>query len=256
MTGTVDVTYDPPVCTVELANEGRRNALSPSMIEQLRDTFTGLGEREEIRVAVVTGRGEDAFCAGFDISGDFSPVDHQDVLDEAMRSIVDYEYPTIAMVNGHAIGGGFELMASCDLRYGVPDARFGVPAAKIGVVYSPRGVRRFLELMGPADTKELLYTGELVDADSAREMDILNAVYDPDELAERTHERAETIGSNAPLSLSGTKRIIHGLTAKQSLTEWEQAEAESLVMEAYESRDHEEGLAAFAEDRDPEFEGR
>lgn len=256
MTGTVNVTYDEPVCTVELLNEGRRNALSPTMIEQLRDAFETLSNRDNIRVSVITGHGDQAFCSGFDISGDFSPVEHQGILDQAMKNIVNNEYPTIAMVNGDAIGGGFELIASCDLRYSVEDARFGVPAAKVGVVYGERGIRRFLDLMGPANTKEILYKGELVDSGRAKEMGLLNEVVERDQLADQTYETAETIGSNAPLSLSGMKQIIHGLREKQSLTEWEKDVANSLVMEAYQSWDHEEGMTAFAENREPDFEGR
>lgn len=257
MTGQVAVECEDAICTLELVNEGRRNALTPGMLETLADTLDSLADRDDVRCVVVTGRGEDAFCAGFDISGDFSPDEHQNVLDRAMRGLAEFPYPTVGMANGHAVGGGFELLASCDLRYAVADARFGVPAAKIGVVYGPRGVKRFLDVLGPTDAKELLFTGDLVDADRAREMGLLNDVL-PDHyaLTERTDETAATIASNAPLSLTGMKTILHDLVEKRSLTEEEAARAERLEREAYESRDHAEGLRAFAEGRDPDFDGR
>lgn len=160
------------------------------------------------------------------------------------------------MVDGATWGGGVELAATCDLRVASTEATFGLPPAKLGIVYPARGVQRFLHLLGPADASELLYTGDPVDADRAREMGLVNDVVAPDEVENRTYEMAESVAENAPLALTGMKRTIRAFLDKTALSPAEAEWVTDLRQRAYESDDHAEAMAAFEAGRDPEFEGR
>lgn len=257
MSENVRFERDGPVCTLRIDRPEKRNALSPAMLSAIVDGIESLDGDDEVRTLVVTGTGR-AFSAGFDIdefAGD-SRDEGQALFDRAVHALTDFSYPTLAMINGDAIGGAVELIAACDIRFGVRGARFGITPAKLGIIYGDRGVTRFVDVMGPANTKELLFTGDLVDAERAKEMGLLNHLVEEDELEERTYAMADRISSNAPLSLKGMKRIVHAVLEKRSLTDAEQAWVERLEQEAFESRDHEEAVEAFAEGRDPEFEGR
>lgn len=257
MSENVRFKCDGAVCTLRIDRPEKRNALSPAMLSAIVDGIESLEGDDDVRTLVVTGTGR-AFSAGFDIdefAGD-SREEGQALFDRAVRALTDFSYPTLAMINGDAIGGAVELITACDVRFGVPEARFGITPAKLGIIYGDRGVGRFVDVMGPANTKELLFTGDLVDAGRAKEMGLLNHLVEAEELEERTYGMAERISTNAPLSLKGMKKVVHAVLDKRSLTDTEQEWIERLVQEAFESRDHEEAVAAFAEGRDPEFEGR
>lgn len=160
------------------------------------------------------------------------------------------------MIRGDVWGSGVELAATCDLRVAARDVRITIPPAKLGIVYLPRGVQKFLHLLGPANTAELLYTADPVAAERAKEMGFLNRVVDADELEAETYNLAESNAANAPLSLVGTKRTIRAFLDKTSLTETEATLFDDLRRAAYESRDHAEAKAVFGKDSDLEFEGR
>ena len=255
MSGNVRFERDGAICTLRIDRPEKRNALSPAMLSAIVKGTESL-EDDDVRTLVVTGTGQ-AFSAGFDIdefAGD-SRDEGQALFDQAVRALTDFNYPTLAMINGDAIGGAVELIAACDIRFGVRGARFGITPAKLGIIYGDRGIIRFVDVMGPANTKELLFTADLIDAERVEDMGLLNHLVEEDELEERTYEMADRIATNAPLSLRGMKKIVHAVLEKRSLTEAEQAWVERLEQEAFESRDHEEAVAAFAEDRDPEFKG-
>jgi enoyl-CoA hydratase/carnithine racemase len=171
-------------------------------------------------------------------------------------AIYQHPYPTIAMLNGAAIGAGFLIATACDLRVAVAGASIGVPSAKLGVIYTSRGIELAREVAGTAATKELLFVGETVTAERARDMGLVNHVVDRDELEDHTYDIATRIAANAPLSLTGTKEIIHALTDSATFDETDEEWIADLRQRAFDSRDHEEGKRAFAENRDPEFEGR
>lgn len=256
MSENVRFERDGAVCTLRVDRREKRNALSPAMLSTIVDGLESLDGGDDVRALVVTGTGR-AFSAGFDIdefAGD-SREEGQALFDRAVRELGEFSYPTLAMINGDAIGGAVELVAACDIRFGVTGARFGITPAKLGIIYGDRGITSFVDVMGPANTKELLFTGDLVDAERANEMGLLNHLVEEDELEERTYAMADRIASNAPLSLKGMKKIVHAVLEKRSLTDAERAWVERLEREAFESRDHEEAVEAFADDRDPEFEG-
>ncbi|MGH2803947.1 MAG: enoyl-CoA hydratase/isomerase family protein, partial [Thermoleophilaceae bacterium] len=174
---------------------------------------------------------------------------------DAIEALEAYAYPVLCEVNGHAIGGGLELALTCDIRIASRDARFAMPPAKLGLIYSHTGLRKFLDVCGPANTAELFHVGETVDAERARAMGLVNEVADPDELGERVLEMAARIAANAPLSLAGNKRILRTLRT-QPLPEDVERELIELRESCFRSEDFREGVRAFAEKRRPRWRGR
>lgn len=259
MTGEVIVDRAAAIATVTIANPAKRNAIGPPLIETLIDVFADLDEDPAIRTIVLTGAGDRAFSAGFDVSylGDSSvdTADHPS-FDALLEAVSGCSYPTIAKVNAGAYGGAVALAAACDLRIAVDDAVFAVPPAKIGHVYSSRGIFELLTEIGPAATRELLFTGDPIPADRAHRIGLVNHVVPRASLDGRTTELAETISNNAPLSLVGMKNIVDAHVAHGALTAAEREWAKQIRSTALDSRDHQEGLAAFREDRSPSFEGR
>lgn len=263
MVGDVHLDIDGSVATITIDNQDKRNALGPPECAKVINALDQVEDDPNIRCIVLTGAGEKAFSSGFDISyhqrnyGEGPDVETEEAdFGEMVDRIKYFDYPVIAMINGGTFGGSMHLIASCDLRIAVDDAQFGITPAKLGMVYGGQAIGEIMAHVGPANVKELLFTAEFVDAERAYDMGLLNDVVPREELESRTYAMATTIANNAPLSLTGMKQIIRALMDKDSLTDAEKIWAESLEKEAKESRDHEEGVKAFMEGRDPEFEGK
>ncbi len=257
MSGTVHADVDGHVCTVTLENEGKRNALDFEMLENIVRTFDDLEARDDRTIAVLRGAGEQAFSAGFDLS-----IDRSDQTEEQkaawprmLDAVESYDYPVVGMINGDCYGGAVGLAAACDVRVGADDVRFGVTPARVGLVYGGEAINRLMRIVGPAKTKEMLFTAEAIPADHAAEIGLLNYAVPRDDLAERTFDMAETIASNAPFSLRKMKEVVDAITAKTDLTDAEEKWVQQLRDQAFASDDHAEGRAAFAEGREPEFTG-
>jgi len=252
----IDVESNDRVGRITIENPGKRNAITPSMLPEFSAAIADL--RGEVRCLVLAGAGDAAFSAGFDLSAvdvDSFHEEHEPVYEETLRELAEFPYPTVAKVNGDAIGGGFDLSLTCDLRVSVTGARFGVPTARIGIVYSERAIRQLVRLLGPARTKELLFTADLIDAAEAADMGVVNAVVEPDELDDHVRDLASTIAGNAPRSLTASKQIVETVLDADRPSPTEREYIEQLRTEAFESDDFEEGLAAVEEERDPEFTG-
>ena len=254
MAGSIRTRRDGNVCTITLEQGGKRNAISYPMMEDLRDVLESLDDEAENSVLVLRGAGEKAFSAGFDLSQERR--ESFDAWNDMIAALADYDYPTIAMVDGDAFGGGVHIAMTCDLRIGRPSARVGFPEATLGIVYAPDAIERLVALVGPATAKELLFTGEPIDAETAHGIGLLNHLVEADELGAFTYGLAETIGDNAPFSLTSMKSIVDAIVERGTLGSEEQEWAASLRAEAFETRAFEDGRRAFAEDREPEFEGR
>jgi len=253
MTGQVRTRTDGGVCTITLDNEGKRNAISYPMMDEVVDVFESLDSADEDRVVVIHGAGEKAFSAGFDLSQERRP--EGDAWDRMTAAVAGHDYPTIAMLDGAVYGGAVHLAATCDLRVGRTGIRIGVPPAKLGIVYPPDAIERLVSIVGPAKTKELLLVGDPIDAEEAREIGFLNHLVAPGELEAFVYGMAETIAGNAPLSLVHMKAIVDEIVQAGSLSEAARERAEAARRESFRSRDYEEGTTAFAEGREPEFEG-
>lgn len=256
MTGEIISEIDGSVCTIIIKNSKKRNAMSKDMVEEINKIIKELGENKGIYTLIFTGAGKNAFSSGYDIadSGD-DLMEGEKEIKEMLRLIEKFDYPTIGMVNGVAVGAGFELIAACDLRIAATNARLGITPAKIGIVLSDRAIKQILTAIGPTYTKELLFTGKLISAKHGKEIGLLNKVVEQSELQSETYGLADQISSNAPLSLSGMKSIIQTIEDKRTLTNREKEWANNLQEEAFNSQDHKEGQLAFNENRDPKFEG-
>ncbi len=238
----------------------KRNSLKPDLLIALKQLIEKLRTDKEIRCLVITGMGEKAFSSGFDINSIgkndmLRDYDESDPLTNAMKSIEDYPYPVIAMINGHAFGAALELAATCDIRVCVDSAKLGMPPAKLGVTYTYSGIRKFINLIGLGNTKEMFLIGSTIDATKAKEIGFINHIVSKNELESTTMELAQQITKNAPLSMQTMKKMINSWQNNQTLGTKDDKEIKELLKKVQESEDYKEGRAAFEEKRKPIFKG-
>ncbi len=253
------------VATLILNRPEKGNALSPALLVELCQAMDSVKADREIRVVVITGAGEKAFSAGFDI-GNIPTEKMTPELEQALKtrditelgygSIADYPYLVIAMINGYAYGAGLELITGCDIRIAVDTAKFGMPPARLGALYHPSSILHFINVVGEANTKELFLTARPVTAQRAREMGLVNYVVPRGELPSVTYQMAQQLSENAPLALSGTKTIISKLLNYQKLSREDEEEIAALLARVGSSEDLKEGQRAFLEKRKPVFKGK
>ena len=201
------------------------------------------------------------FSAGYDIGGlpkdEFAHraealVAHP--FHDAIAALDAFPFPSVAALNGHAIGGGLELALSCDLRLAAEDAEVGMPPARLGLVYSHTGLRTFIDAIGAARTRELFFTARSISAQQAERWGLVNAVVPGDELEERAVEQAAEMAALAPLSQRGNKRVIGELLAAEGALDPDtERELVELREACFRSDDFYEGVRAFAEKRKPRW---
>lgn len=248
------------ICKIILNRPNKRNALTPSLLISLKEVIEEIATNNEIRCLIITGAGEKAFSSGFDINsiGEndmLRDYDENDPLNNAMISIENYPYPVIAMINGHAFGAAMELAASCDIRICVDSAKLGMPPAKLGVTYTYSGIRKFINLIGLGNTKEMFFIGNTIDSKMAKKIGFINYVVSKDELESVTMKLAEQITDNAPLSIQTMKKMINSWQNSQTLSTKDDKDIKGLLKKVQQSEDYKEGKAAFTEKRKPVFKG-
>ncbi len=247
------------IVRLTISNPEKRGALDHPILDALAE------EVPEIDAAclILTGDGP-IFSAGYDI-GDIP----ESVFAEEAEKIVAHpfaaalagldrcEIPIIAAINGHANGGGLEVALACDLRISEPTAMFGMPPAKLGLVYSHTGLRRFIDAIGVPRTRELFLLGRRIDAERALDWGLVNEVVSPGAVGDTAVEMAKELAANAPLSISGNKRILRELAAAAAELDPEvEEELLELRRACFSSADFREGVMAFAERRQARFQGR
>ncbi|MEV4764680.1 enoyl-CoA hydratase/isomerase family protein [Micromonospora chokoriensis] len=241
---TVEVTG--PVATVVIHNPARRNAMTAAMWRQLPELLDRLEPDPDVRALVLTGSG-DAFCAGADLGDLAELLDAGDasIAVDAEERLARFAKPTVAAIRGACVGGGAQLAVACDLRIAAEDARFGVPPARLGLVYPAPTTRRLARLVGPSAAKHLLFTAELIDAERALRVGLVDEVVPADRLAGRVDELTSTIAQRSPVSVAAAKEIIDDRAGPARVAWWHRK-----VVTTGEAR---EGVAAIAERRTPRF---
>jgi len=228
------------------------NALNSQVLEDIDQLVEQVKADDEIRALVITGSGEKAFVAGADI-GEMSTLTKAEGEafgkkgNDVFRKLETLPIPTIAAVNGFALGGGCELSMSCDIRICADTAVFGQPEAGLGITPGFGGTQRLARLVGPGMAKQLIYTAKNIKADEAYRIGLVNAVYSLDELMPAAEKMAETIAKNAPIAVRACKKAINeGLeVAMDDAVVIE----EKLFGSCFKTADQIEGMSAFLEKR-------
>lgn len=248
------------IATVTIVNPSKKNAMSFDMWKQLLDVIRQLSENQAIRVIVIRGYGDEAFCSGADIS-QFSAVRteaNSALFDELTRltiqQISQSAKPTIAAIRGYCLGGGLNLALSCDIRIAASDARFSLPPARLGIAYPGYALGNLINAVGEQAAKYLLFTARRINASNAQHLGLITSVVDTDSFESELDSLANDIAVNAPLPIKAAKIGLGLLRA--SNCSLEDPEFVRLVEECYSSDDYQEGTTAFNEKREPTFKGR
>ncbi len=250
------------VARLRIANPERRNALDHEILDALAEAVRGIDRGIETRCLLITGA-PPVFSAGYDLSAIPGETFERDAealvahpFHAAMEALAAHPWPTLAAINGHCIGGGLELAITCDLRLCAAGAKLGMPPVKLGLVYGHTGLRKFLDTIGMARTKELFLTGRNLEAERAERIGLVHETIPAEGFDRAAVERAAEIAANAPLSMRGNKRAIEVLNQNPILSEQQEAGLIALRESCFSSEDLREGVRAFAEKRTPKWKGR
>ena len=250
------------IATLSLNQPDKRNAMSVEMGEEFLRMVNGLADREDLRVLVLNGRGR-AFCAGGSLdmmrvkTTGVSREENKDSMRyfyERFLALRDVPFPTIASINGYAIGAGLCLALACDIRIAADDARMGMNFTRLGLHPGMGGTFMLPRLVGAARASELFFTGDLVSGAEAERIGLVNRAVPPKRLAEETRRLAERIASSAPRAVRAVKRAVYqGLTGSlEDVLDYES----SRQAECFETEDFLEGISAVVQKREPRFQGR
>ncbi len=235
------------------------NAFNTKALQEVELALRVVSHTEQLRALIVTGGGEKAFVAGADIAemAEFTPSQAREFAGLGHRVFHIMEtlsVPTIAAVNGFALGGGCELALCCDLIYASERAKFGLPEVGLGVIPGFGGTQRLTRLVGRARAKELIFTGDTIDAARAKEVGLVLDVVPPDQLMAHCRAVAAKMMTKGPLAIAQAKRVIE-FGADGDLRSANELERQGFSM-LFGSEDQREGMRAFLEKRSPNFKGR
>ncbi len=253
----IRVEREEAIAIVTIDRQEAMNALDVATLTELRDRLRELANDDAARVVILTGAGEKAFVAGADIkymSGlDVDQAKEWGALGhETGRLLETMPKPTIAAINGFALGGGCELAVACDIRYAASGAKLGQPEVNLGIMPGWGGTQRIARLCGLGVAKELIFTGRIVDAEEALHIGLVNAVHDP--VLDKARAVGALLASKSPIALRLMKELANRALAGDHARNLE-GEGEAFG-ELFSGEDAKEGLAAFVEKREPKFVGR
>jgi len=253
----IHVEREDAVAVVTIDRQEAMNALDVATLTELRDRLRELAGEDETRAVILTGAGEKAFVAGADIkymSGlGVDEAKHWGALGhETGRLLETMPKPTIAALNGFALGGGCELALACDIRYAASGAKLGQPEVNLGIIPGWGGTQRLARVCGLGIAKELIFTGRIVAAEEALRIGLVNGVHDP--VLDKARETAVLLSSKSPVSLRLMKDLANRALGGDHASNLD-AEADTFG-ELFASEDAKEGMTAFVEKREPLFKGR
>jgi enoyl-CoA hydratase len=236
-----------------------RNALTFAMYEQMASICQSINGDHSIKALILTGTGEKAFASGTDISQFRAfktaqdALDYEGRIDRVLGALETCRVPTIAAIAGACTGGGAGIAACCDIRIGTEATRIGFPIARtLGNCLSMSNISRLMSLVGPARTKDMIFTARLIEAPEALALGLLNEVVpDVATLQKRALETAVLVASHAPITLEVTKEAVRRIRRTLS-----REEGEDLLLRAYMSEDFREGMDAFLNKRMPNWKGK
>lgn len=202
------------ICTVKINRPDKLNAMNMDVAKELVNIFENLGKDDTVKVIILTGEGDKAFSAGADIEymSKISPDESEEYakLGQLVTATVEnVKQPTIAAVNGFALGGGCELAMSCDIRIAANTAKMGQPEVTIGIPPGWGGTQRLMRIVGIAKAKEMVYTGKMIKADECREIGLVNQVVELSTLMDETMKMAKTIAGNSAIAVRMSKAAIN-----------------------------------------------
>jgi enoyl-CoA hydratase/carnithine racemase len=257
MLNEIDIKRRAGIAYVALNRPSARNAVTLAMWRELAETFSRFAADRDLRAVVLTGKGND-FSVGADIS-EFDKIrndkqqsaEYEVAVDACSGAIAELRKPVVAAISGYCLGGGCHLALACDFRFADRTATVGIPAAKLSIVYGVRSVQRLSALVGIANAKRILYSGDRYPAEQARAMGLIDEIHDDAGLA--AEQFVERLAANAPLSIAGAKFMLNGLSMGAGGLDL--TAAQRLIDAASDSEDFREGRRAFAEKRPPRFRG-
>jgi enoyl-CoA hydratase len=252
---------DGAIGWITFNNPARHNAVSMAMWEGLHDIVADYAQDDAVRVIVVKGAGERAFVSGADIS-EFeekrsSPETtrlYNETGQKATLALKHVNKPTVAMIRGYCVGGGVSIALACDLRIAAEGSSFAVPAAKLGLGYELEGVRKLVDVVGPAFAREIFYTARQFTGQEALAMGLINRLVPADWLESYVRDYATSIAANAPLTVASIKTLV--AQALKDESERDLRLCQDVVDRCFNSADYVEGRQAFMEKRPPKFTGR
>lgn len=257
------VRYDTAdrIATLTLSHPGRKGAFTLEMIDQWADHLVAAAADPEVRVVVVTGE-DDAFCSGIDLSVlqgiEDTPLARKRMLTHGVhkvaRAVLDLDKPLVCALNGVAVGAGLDMALMCDMRFMARSAKVSEGYIKVGLVPGDGGAWLLPRLVGPAKALELLLTGDMVGAEEALRIGMVNRVYDDAELAERTRDFALQLAAMSPIAVSFIKRTVQQSASIDLRTSLDLISSHMAVVQS--TDDYREAQRAFADKRPADFRGR
>lgn len=249
------------VGTITFNQPSKRNAMSVEMWDGLATVLRAWADDPAVRVVVLTGAGDKAFVSGADISqfeanrsDAAAQIEYGKLTAAGRDTLATYRKPVIARIQGFCLGGGLGIAMSADLRIAAESSAFGIPAAKLGIAYGWDMVRTLISLVGQANARMMLFTGERMGAAEALRIGLVHRVVPDAALDETVRGLAATLAGNAPLSILGMKHIIGQALADPA--ERDMASVAAAVSACFDSADYAEGRTAFMAKRKPQFQGR
>jgi enoyl-CoA hydratase/carnithine racemase len=260
---TIKYSVDDHLATITLARSEKRNAMNQTLFTELGEAAEMAGSDDDVRAVLVTGEGP-SFCAGIDLSllvelgamgldGDQFHTFVQ-LAQRPFRLLATMVKPTLAAVQGHAIGAGFQLALACDLRVAAGDASFAILEPRYGIIPDLGGAHHLARLGGPSLAKELVWSARTVEAHEAEQRGLVNRVVDGESLGKEAETFLREILVHSPVAIAEIKSLING--AHETPIEREFALEADAQVRCLQSHDHREAVAAFMEGRTPQFEGR